>query len=53
MTIGYITIYRDELDSDKLFNEYCSLPNSVIDEEEDSVTFYTVSINDVPSEKLL
>ena len=51
--INYIKIYREESPSDKVFNEYCSMENSVMLENEDAVLFYTLNQNDVPSEDLV
>jgi hypothetical protein len=53
MQVNYIKIYRDELKSDLVFDNYCSMDNAVILENEDAVVFYTVNINDVPSEYLI
>lgn len=50
---NYIKIYRDELNSDKTFEEYCSLNHAVILEDENAVAFYTVDENSVSSENLI
>ena len=49
MSRDYVVIWRDELDSDNVFNEYCSMKNAIQvndefepDDEGDGVRFYTV-----------
>ena len=52
--VGYIRIYRDEVDND-VFENYCDMPFANISEEDggNSVYFYTVSSNLVPDVGLL
>jgi len=52
--VGYIRIYRDEVDND-VFENYCDMPFANVSEEDggQSVYFYTINSNMVPNEELL
>ena len=38
---NYIIIYRDELQSDKVFEQYRDMHDAIYDPESDSVKFFT------------
>ena len=39
----YIILYRDEFQDDDVFDEYCSMPNAVVSDDQMSVKFYTTN----------
>jgi hypothetical protein len=54
MDISYIKIWEDEISS-KIFEQYEQMEHSVLCEQDGDIRcllFYTISINDVPSDKL-
>ena len=51
MKVSHIKIYRDEVESDDTWGQYCQLDHAQHCNEgngQEYLIFYTVSINDVP-----
>jgi len=50
MQVNYIRIYKDECESDSIFEQYCKLSDAIIDYDGESVVFYTINEKDIPDE---
>jgi len=50
MQVNYIRIYKDECKPDSIFEQYCKLSDAIIDDDRESVLFYTINKKDIPDE---